>query len=153
MSLNHLGHLPKLLLIKNEVSMEIKYAGGFKVLLQFNDSDSRASNTNLAGGNNFEKITKDYGNIIAPFDNLTHRVDLSCVKIGILTTRRKRINKEILVAVEEEILKMGIIEFDEDWYAFKFDPNDDFYKKDELCVEDEDEEEEDDVDGVSETWV
>ncbi|CAH1441469.1 unnamed protein product [Lactuca virosa] len=188
-SLNHLGHLPKLLLIKNEVCMEIKYVGGFKVLLQFNDSVSAKEfkenkqrwqehlkwvdwadqvqtgfdgvswirivglPLQLLGENNFEKITKDYGNIIAPYDNLTHHVDLSYVKIGILTTRRKRINEEILVAVEGEILKLGIIELDEDWYPFKFDPDDEFYEKDDLCVEDEDEEEEDNVDGVSDTWV
>ncbi|CAI9294616.1 unnamed protein product [Lactuca saligna] len=70
------------------------------------------------------------------------------VEERMVSTRRKRINEEILVAVEGEILKLGIIEFDEDWYPFKFDLDDDFYEKYELCVEDED-----DVDRVSETWV
>lgn len=39
----------------------------------------------LWGESNFAKITKGYGTTIAPFDELPNRVDLSCVKIGILT--------------------------------------------------------------------
>ncbi|KAL4555962.1 hypothetical protein LXL04_038596 [Taraxacum kok-saghyz] len=37
-SLNHLGHLPKILLAKKGTSLEIKYLGGLNVLLEFGSS-------------------------------------------------------------------------------------------------------------------
>ncbi|CAH1432198.1 unnamed protein product [Lactuca virosa] len=189
MSLDHLGHLPKLLLIINDILMEIKYMGGLKVLLQFNDSitakefrDNKQRwqehlkwvdwgdkierefdrvawirimglPLHLWGESNFAKITEGYGATIAPFDELPNRVDLSCVKIGILTERRTRINEEIFVSFEGELIKLGIIEFDEDWFPFKFDPNEDYYEKEEPSEVGGTDEEDDDEDGVSDTWM
>lgn len=36
LSLNHLGHLPSILALRNEVNFEIKYIGGLQVLFVFN---------------------------------------------------------------------------------------------------------------------
>ena len=77
------------------------------------------------GESNFTRITEGYGTTIAPFDELPNRVDLSCVKIEIPTKRRMRINDEIFVPCEGEFIKLGITEFDEDWFPFKFDQNED----------------------------
>ncbi|KAL4580478.1 hypothetical protein LXL04_016672 [Taraxacum kok-saghyz] len=76
----------------------------------------------LWGQKNFTAITKQFGETIAPFDGLANRVDLSCAKIGILTEHRARINTEFHVACENEIMRVGVIEFDEDWFPFRFDP-------------------------------
>ncbi|CAH1446424.1 unnamed protein product [Lactuca virosa] len=158
-SLSHLGHLPKLLQAKEEQALEIKYIGGLKVLLCFDNSiEARSFLENkqrwannlkwvkpgesieqnfervawvrivglpliLWGYTNFEAICQKFGKIIAPFDDVYHRVDLSCVKIGIITTRRTRINEEAVVATDDHIIKVGVVEFDEDWFPFQFDPS------------------------------
>ncbi|KAL4589625.1 hypothetical protein LXL04_002533 [Taraxacum kok-saghyz] len=77
---------------------------------------------NLWGQKNFAAITNGFGKTIAPFDEIQRRVDLSCAKIGILTERKSRINDEVYVEVEGRLTKIGIIEFDEEWFPFKFDP-------------------------------
>lgn len=67
-----------------------------------------------------------------------------------------RINDEIFVAFEGEIIKLGIIEFDEDWFPFTFDPSQDYYEKDDESIEDEGEEdieEDDEEEGISDTWI
>lgn len=187
--LDHLGHMPKLLSFRNDILMEIKYVGGLKVMLQFNDSvsakefkDNRERwqehlkwvewvekidpefdrvawirivglPIHLWGDRNFSKITEGYGVTIAPFDELHNRVDLSCVKIGILTKRRTRINDEIFVSCEGKFIKLGIIEFDEDWFPFKFDHCEDYYVNDELSEVDATDEENEDKEGVSDTWM
>ncbi|CAH1452310.1 unnamed protein product [Lactuca virosa] len=186
-SLSHLGHLPKLLLEKEEQDLEIKYIGGLKVLLCFDNSvEARSFRENkqrwaenlkwvepvespefffferiawvrlvglplkLWGSMSFEAICKKFGKIIAPFDDVYHRVDLSCVKVGILTTRRTRINEEVEVATDDQITKVGVVEFDEDWFPFQFDSSKNFYEGqscDEEGASSEDEE------GISETWM
>ncbi|KAL4575220.1 hypothetical protein LXL04_022062 [Taraxacum kok-saghyz] len=85
---------------------------------------------NLWGQKNFTAITNGFGKIIAPFDEIQRRVDLSCAKIGILTERKSRINDELYVEVEGRLTKIGIIEFDDEWFPFNFDPR-------ENCFEDE----------------
>ncbi|CAI9269380.1 unnamed protein product [Lactuca saligna] len=82
----------------------------------------------LWGQRNFQTITGGFGKIIAPFEDIPHRVDLSHIKIGLLTTRRNRINDEIRVAFEGKVYKLGIIEFDEDWFPFRFDDDEDYVK-------------------------
>ncbi|KAL4588391.1 hypothetical protein LXL04_001275 [Taraxacum kok-saghyz] len=161
-SLNHLGHLPKLIFNKGEAGIEIKYIGGLMVLILFDwsvnakkfmEDESRwrehlkwlkwgeKANTHfervawirivglplhLWGHRNFEAISKGYGITIAPYDDIPNRVDLSHAKIGILTSRRARINDEIHAAFEGIVYKLGVIEFDEDWFPFRFDPTEDF---------------------------
>ncbi|CAI9299123.1 unnamed protein product [Lactuca saligna] len=78
---------------------------------------------------NFRSITDGFGRTIAPFEDIPHRVDISHVKIGLLTSRRTRINDEIQASFEGKIYKLGIIEFDEDWFPFKFDPSEDGNEK------------------------
>ncbi|KAL4592631.1 hypothetical protein LXL04_005634 [Taraxacum kok-saghyz] len=76
----------------------------------------------LWGVNNFEAITRSFGRTISPFDEIDHRVDLSCVKIDIITDRRSRINDEIHVNDGGKVIKLGIIEFDEMYRnPFRFD--------------------------------
>ncbi|KAL4585399.1 hypothetical protein LXL04_010019 [Taraxacum kok-saghyz] len=167
-SIDHLGHLPKLIK-PMDMTLEIKYIGGLRVILQFDDSvgaqnfkedeinwkhcmkrldwgtdiDTRLERISwirivglppqLWGDKNFEAITRNFGRMIAPFDDIHHRVDLSCVKIGILTHRKNRINDEIYVAIDAEVIKIGVIEFDENyWFPFYFDLRKDFLEK-EFC--------------------
>ena len=47
----------------------------------------------LWGENNFEQITWKFGEMIVLFDEIYHRIDLSCAKIGILTDRCTKINE------------------------------------------------------------
>lgn len=163
-SLDHLGHLPKLILSNGESDTTIKYIGGLKVLILFDHSgaakefmedDKRwkehikwlrwADNIEthadrvawiiivglplfLWGQRNFEKITGTFRKIIAPFDDIPNRIDLSHVKIGILTTRKARINEEIHISYDGKVTRLGIVEFDEDWFPFRFDPSEDYYE-------------------------
>lgn len=64
-----------------------------------------------------------------------------------------RINEKIFVSFEGELIKLGIIEFDEYWFPFKFDPNEDYYEKEELSEDGGTDEENDDEDGISDTWM
>ncbi|KAI3497060.1 hypothetical protein L1887_39441 [Cichorium endivia] len=89
-----------------------------------------------------------YGSIIAPFDDLYHRIDMSAVKIGVLTTSRMRINEDVTCNFEGKNLKVGVVEFDEDWYPFRFEP----LTEDDNLESSEDEMDED-SDGISDTWV
>ncbi|KAL4567770.1 hypothetical protein LXL04_023363 [Taraxacum kok-saghyz] len=162
LSIDHLGHLPKLLK-PTSGSIEIKYIGGLRVLLEFGDSiTAKEFKDNPAvwkeyikhvewgvemnleferiawirivelplqlwGEKNFEEITRGFGRTIAPFNEIHHRIDLSCVKIGIMTSRKSRINEEVQVVIEKKLINMGIIEFDEDyWFPFLFDPRKNF---------------------------
>ncbi|KAL4590676.1 hypothetical protein LXL04_003616 [Taraxacum kok-saghyz] len=139
--------------------MEIKYIGGLKVLLEFYDSVSarefKDNATNWAhlyekhrlgdrnrqkvrnnimdtycgptsttvGEKIFEAITRNFGTTIAPFDEIHHR-------IGIITHRKNRINDEVYVDIDTEVIKIGVIEFDEDyWFPFQFDPRKSFLEK------------------------
>ncbi|KAL4574633.1 hypothetical protein LXL04_021469 [Taraxacum kok-saghyz] len=44
-----------------------------------------------------------------------------------MINRRSRINEELHVAIDREVIKVGIIEFDEDyWFPFIFDPRKNF---------------------------
>lgn len=80
----------------------------------------------LWGEHNFNTLSKSFGRTIAPYNDLPNRVDLSHTKIGILTTKRTRINEEIHVAFDGKVYTLGIIEFDEDWFPFRFDPSEDY---------------------------
>ncbi|KAL4582826.1 hypothetical protein LXL04_007387 [Taraxacum kok-saghyz] len=162
-SLEHLGHMPKLLKSGKKIQMSIKYIGGLNVLIEFGcsmEAKEFLANgdrwkeylrwlqwgehtnhwhgriawirivglpMNLWGERNFDAITKAFGRTIAPFDKFKTRVDLSHVKIGILIDRRTRINEKILVSINGEVLTIGVTEFDEDWYPFKFDTTKNFY--------------------------
>lgn len=84
---------------------------------------------NLWGDQNFEAISIRYGVKIAPYDNMTSRVYLTCAKIGILIYKQLRINEEISVIVEGNSIKFRAIEFDEDWFPFWWDPTEDYYEK------------------------
>ncbi|CAH1433860.1 unnamed protein product [Lactuca virosa] len=131
-SLDHLRHLPKLLLAKGETGIEIKYLGG----LMGDKTETYFERVawirivglplQLWGEHNFNAISRNFGRTIAPYNDLPNRVDLSHAKLDILTTRRTRINEEIYVAFDGKVYTLGIIEFDQDWFPFRFDPSEDY---------------------------
>ncbi|CAH1431489.1 unnamed protein product [Lactuca virosa] len=94
-----------------------------------------------------------FGKTIIPFDEVNHRIDLSCPKIGILTYKRARINEEFTAIFKGKMLKLGIIEFDEEyWVPFRWDPNPDFYEKRSDSDDDDDEEDKSISDTNMEDW-
>ncbi|CAH1429139.1 unnamed protein product [Lactuca virosa] len=98
------------------------------------------------GETNFSAIAAPYGVIIASYDDLPNRVDMSHVKIGILIGIRRRINEEITISLMGTLTRIGIIEFDEDWFPFNFDPVSNPYEEE--LVDDTESE-----DGISDTWI
>lgn len=182
MTIDHLGHLLKLLRVNREDELQIKYIGGLMVLILFDrsceakdflrkeerqkehfkwlkwgeETDTHLERVSwiritslplqLWGERNFTTITEGFRRTVAPYEDLPYRVDLSCPKIGILTTRRAKINDEILATIGGKVLKLGVIEFDEDWFPFKFDTSAEYYETENDG--DEEEEEEDDNEGV-----
>ncbi|CAH1418163.1 unnamed protein product [Lactuca virosa] len=189
LTLDHLGHTPKLLRDNGETDLEITYVGGLRVLFLFDgsvDAKDFLNNENrwkeflklvnwsdktdmqvervawiriiglplyLWGDRNFASITEWLGKTIAPYEDLSNRVDLSCPKIGILTSRKTRINDELQVSIDGRVLKIGITEFDEDWFPFRFDKSEDYYE-----TQDEDDEEvgeygNEEEDGISDTYM
>ncbi|CAH1441892.1 unnamed protein product [Lactuca virosa] len=67
---------------------------------------------------NFEKIIAKNGKILAPVDDFKHKVNLSCVKLGILTSRRTNINEEASIEIGGKFITIGIVEFEN---SFEFD--------------------------------
>lgn len=49
-------------------------------------------------------------------------------------------------------LKVGIIEFDEDWFPFRFDPSEDYYESNDVR-KDEFNEDSDNDEEISDTWM
>ncbi|KAI3516315.1 hypothetical protein L1887_15229 [Cichorium endivia] len=93
---------------------------------------------------NFNTICSNFGKVIHPFDGISCRKDLSMGKVGVLSSARKWINEELLVAAEGKMYKIGVVEYTDDWNPFTplpFDKN----------VESDDEDE--DSEGVSDTWM
>ncbi|CAH1431072.1 unnamed protein product [Lactuca virosa] len=101
---------------------------------------------------NFSIIAEKFGKIIDPFDDFHHRIDLSCVKIGIRTDRCDRINEVIVPADGRNLIKVGLIEFDEDWFPFRFDSSEDYYESNDVSEDKLNGDEEDD-EGISDTWM
>ncbi|CAH1447309.1 unnamed protein product [Lactuca virosa] len=110
---------------------------------------------------NFSAIVQKFGKIIIPFDHIEDRLDLSVVKVGILTCTKKKINEEIRVEAEGKIFDVGLVEYeDEPWFPFRFDNDEQSFEPetDYVTSEDELDDEVDDVsgddeDGVSDTWM
>lgn len=115
---------------------------------------------------NFSTIGEKFGKIIVPLDHTGDRMDLSVVKIGILTEEKKKINDVIKVVVGEEMFDIGVVEYkDEPWFPFKFDdvdqsyqsePEDNFDGDTDVVESDKDDGMQgsnEDEDGISETWM
>ncbi|CAH1442510.1 unnamed protein product [Lactuca virosa] len=189
LTLDHLGHLPKLLRDNGETELEIKYIGGLRVLLLFGNSVDAKEFLNtenrwkeylkwvnwsdktdmqvkrvawirilglplyLWGDRNFTAITEHLGKTIAPYEDLPNRVDLSCPKIGILTSRKTRINDELHVGMDGKVFKIGITEFDEEWFPFRFDTSEDYYEIPDGDDEEDGEYGDEEEDGVSDTYM
>ncbi|CAH1450968.1 unnamed protein product [Lactuca virosa] len=115
---------------------------------------------------NFSAIVEKFGKIIIPFDHIGDRMDLSVVKIGILTEEKKKINEVIKTEVGEETFDIGVVEYeDEPWFPFKFDDVDQPYQSEpednsdgdtEVVESDKDDGvhgSNEDEDGISDTWM
>lgn len=103
------------------------------------------------GKKNLEDIAGTFGKTIAPYDDISNRVDLSHEKIGILTETGSRINEEIVVSIGGHTIKIEITEFDEEWFPFQFDNVKNPFETEKTSSKEEDGE--DDDDGISDTWV
>nr|KAJ0217709.1 hypothetical protein LSAT_V11C300129490 [Lactuca sativa] len=110
---------------------------------------------------NFSAIVRRFGKIIIPFDHIEDRLDLSVVKVGILTGAKKKINEEIRVEAEGKIFFLGLVEYeDEPWFPFRFDnevqpcePETDYVTSEEELHDEVDDPSGNDEDGISDTWI
>ncbi|CAI9303088.1 unnamed protein product [Lactuca saligna] len=67
---------------------------------------------------NFERIAGTVGKVLSPSEISMRLQDVSCGKICVLTKRKIRINKEVEVEFNKNILKVGISEVDFKWSPF-----------------------------------
>ncbi|CAH1420761.1 unnamed protein product [Lactuca virosa] len=105
---------------------------------------------------NFSAIVHKFGKIIVPFDHIEDRLDLSVVKVGILTGMKKKINEVIRIEAEGKIFDFGVVEYeDEPWFPFKFENEDQPYESESNYATSEVEPDDDaeDEEGISNTWV
>ncbi|CAI9271455.1 unnamed protein product [Lactuca saligna] len=117
----------------------------------------------LWNNSNFSAIGEKFGKIVVPIDHITNRIELSVVKLAILTNKLTKINEEIQVEADGRSFHVGIIEYeDEPWFSFKFDNEEHPYEDQVLDDKTENESmvsesnnwnstEEDE--GVSATWI
>ncbi|CAH1453333.1 unnamed protein product [Lactuca virosa] len=70
---------------------------------------------------NFRAILARFGKLVVSFDNIKERLDLSVVKIGILTGEKKKHNEIVQVEIEGRPFEVGVVEYeDEPWFPFVF---------------------------------
>lgn len=107
---------------------------------------------------NFSEIIRSFGRIIATFNDIKDRVDMSCVKIGILTRWKKKLNEEVKVVLKGITDTVGIVEYeDSPWFPFMFDKekqpyvNEDDSSDNEQTEDETDEEGSDEEGGISDT--
>ncbi|CAI9266455.1 unnamed protein product [Lactuca saligna] len=169
-TLDHVGHLPALISIHSGDGEKVKYAGGMKAIIEFASSTLAKNFLNnkntsirivrlpirLWCEDNFSAIVRKFGKIIVPFNHIEDRLDLSVVKLGILTGMKKKINEVVRVEVEGKTCDIGVVEYeDEPWFPFKFENEEQPYESQsnyatsEADVVDSKEDEE----GISDTWV
>ncbi|CAH1437454.1 unnamed protein product [Lactuca virosa] len=67
---------------------------------------------------NFRAITRKMGVISNSIEISMAKIDVSHMKICVITTSLKRMNKEITVVADNKIFKVGIYEIDDDWKPF-----------------------------------
>ncbi|KAI3525811.1 hypothetical protein L1887_04925 [Cichorium endivia] len=67
-------------------------------------------------------------------------------KVGVITSNRKWINEEIVVYANDKPIRIGVVEYTDDWSPFKECPFD------KTVESDEETEDDDDCDGISDTW-
>ncbi|CAH1427400.1 unnamed protein product [Lactuca virosa] len=155
LSLDHLGPLPALMSIHSDKVAEVKYPGGMMALLSFS---STVAAKEFLENKNFSEITRSFGRILAPFNEIKDRVDTSCVKIGILTRWKKKLNEEVKVLLNGIMDTVGIVEYEDGpWFPFMFDKekqpyvNEDYSSDNEQTEDETEEEGSDEEDGISVT--
>lgn len=68
---------------------------------------------------------------MAPFDGIRDQVDFSCIKIGLLTSIKKKLNEEVQVIIDGKTVSVGVVEYeDEPWFSFKFDSDEQPFESD-----------------------
>ncbi|KAI3516981.1 hypothetical protein L1887_16180 [Cichorium endivia] len=68
-------------------------------------------------------------------------------KVGVITSRRKWINEEIVVFAAGQIYRIGVVEYTDDWSPFRACPYD------KAISDDEEDDVDDDSEAISKTWV
>ncbi|KAI3508269.1 hypothetical protein L1887_23275 [Cichorium endivia] len=101
---------------------------------------------------NFAKIGESFGRVIVPYNLDQAAVDLSFVKMGILTQFKIPISSESVVSINGQVLKIGVVEMDFDWTPFKLAS---FTQEKEISSDEDDDDDEngfsEDEDGISDT--
>ncbi|CAH1442025.1 unnamed protein product [Lactuca virosa] len=97
---------------------------------------------------NFSTIVRTFGKIVRSCDCIADRRDYSIDKVGVLTSNTKWINEEISVFAEGKLFTVGVVEYTNDWSAFKTPPLDHMEYESEDEVTDNDDE-----DGISDTCM
>ncbi|CAH1451199.1 unnamed protein product [Lactuca virosa] len=132
-SIPHLGHMPTLISFHSEHRPSVKYLRGLLALINFdstvnarrfleNDSNWKDTFNWLKHGgieeSKFERVAR-----------ILERVDLSVVKLVILTSEKKKLNDEFNVEVDGISFTVGVVEYeDEPWFPFKFDTENEPYE-------------------------
>ncbi|KAI3777981.1 hypothetical protein L2E82_06906 [Cichorium intybus] len=91
---------------------------------------------------NFDAIAQSFGKVLVNSNPFWNSMDVSTGKMGILTARRSRINEEVNIDYDGEVIKIGVFETDDCWTPFR--PF--------LAREESDSEEDSDEEAVSDTW-
>ncbi|CAI9279887.1 unnamed protein product [Lactuca saligna] len=92
---------------------------------------------------NLRAITRKLGVISKSMEISMSKIDVSYMKICVITTSLKRISEEIIVAVDNRIFKIGVYKIDDDWKPFSTHNYDN----------DSEYEDEDDEDAISNTMI
>ncbi|CAH1443033.1 unnamed protein product [Lactuca virosa] len=98
-------------------------------------------------------ITRRFGRLVYPFNNIFTKRGYSMGKVGFFTSRRTWINETVQVTVEGKTYSVGIVEYTDDWspiHPAPFDKVEEDSEEDDIDG-DEDEDEESETGGVSET--
>ncbi|KAI3522532.1 hypothetical protein L1887_00391 [Cichorium endivia] len=96
---------------------------------------------------NFSRIAGRFGRVIIPSETTLEAKDVSFGRFCILTDRRNRIEEEIPVVFEGNVMKIGVTEYDECWSPIKLS------SQNILSFPSDSDDDDDDEDGISDTMM
>ncbi|KAI3751029.1 hypothetical protein L2E82_22028 [Cichorium intybus] len=73
---------------------------------------------------NFNRIAGKFGQILVPFEASFEARDLSQGRICILTESRKRIDEEVLIECEGQLMNISVLEFEDGWFPLSSNGSD-----------------------------
>ncbi|KAL4591816.1 hypothetical protein LXL04_004789 [Taraxacum kok-saghyz] len=160
---DHLSHLPVLIAMQCDKKVGARYIGGMKAFLSFEDQEVAwvkilGLPLRLWNEKIFKLIIRKFGEIFSPIDLIRERVDLSCMRLGIITDSRRRVNEDISVELEGNIHQIGLAEYEHEiWFPFRFDKTEHMYESEdggdeanEPAMEDS---KKDSDKAISDTWI